>query len=39
MYKIMDVILPYFDGFYWCNKIREISKAPVIFASSKDSFE
>ena len=22
---IMDVNLPYFDGFYWCNKIRAIS--------------
>ncbi|MBZ9609649.1 response regulator [Clostridium estertheticum] len=22
---IMDVNLPYFDGFYFCNKIREIS--------------
>lgn len=34
---IMDVTLPYFDGFYWCNKIREISKVPIIFASSKNS--
>ena len=23
---IMDVNLPCFDGFYWCNKLREVSK-------------
>jgi len=34
---IMDVTLPYFDGFYWCNKIRDISSVPIIFASSRDS--
>ncbi|OPJ58298.1 response regulator transcription factor [Clostridium oryzae] len=34
---IMDVNLPYFDGFYWCNSIREISKVPIIFVSSRDT--
>ena len=34
---IMDVNLPYFDGFYWCQKIREISKVPILFLSSRDS--
>ncbi len=34
---IMDVNLPYYDGFYWCEKIREISKVPIIFLSSRDS--
>jgi len=34
---IMDINLPYFDGFYWCKKIRDISKVPVIFLSSRDS--
>jgi len=34
---IMDVNLPCFDGFYWCNKIREISKVPLIFVSSRDT--
>lgn len=34
---IMDIILPRFDGYYWCTKIREISKVPVIFVSSKDT--
>lgn len=34
---LMDVNLPAFDGFYWCNKIRSISKAPVIFLSSRST--
>jgi DNA-binding response OmpR family regulator len=34
---IMDVNLPYYDGFYWCEKIRVISKIPIIFLSSRDS--
>ena len=34
---LMDINLPNFDGFYWCNKIREISKLPIIFVSSRNS--
>ncbi|MTI48410.1 response regulator transcription factor [Sporosalibacterium faouarense] len=34
---IMDVNLPYLDGFTWCKKIREISKVPIIFLSSRDT--
>ena len=34
---IMDVNLPCFDGFYWCQKIRELSRVPVIFLSSRDT--
>jgi len=34
---IMDINLPYFDGFYWCGKIRAISKVPIIFLSSRDN--
>lgn len=34
---LMDINLPSFDGFYWCSKIREISKVPIIFISSRDS--
>ncbi len=32
---LMDISLPFFNGFYWCSKIREISKIPVIFLSSR----
>lgn len=31
---LMDISLPFFDGYYWCKKIREISKVPIIFISS-----
>lgn len=34
---IMDINLPYYDGFYWCRKMREISDLPLIFLSSRDS--
>lgn len=34
---VMDINLPYFDGFYWCKKIRKISKVPIIFLSSRNS--
>jgi len=32
---LMDIILPYFNGFYWCQKIREVSKVPLMFISLK----
>lgn len=32
---LMDVSLPFYNGFYWCAQIRKISKAPVIFISSR----
>lgn len=31
---LLDVMLPFFNGFYWCSEIRKISKVPVIFISS-----
>jgi DNA-binding response OmpR family regulator len=34
---LMDINLPSFDGFYWCNKIREVSKVPIIFLSSRNT--
>ena len=34
---LLDIILPRFDGFYWCGRIRTVSQAPVLFISSKDS--
>lgn len=34
---LMDITLPAFDGFYWCNKIREVSKVPIIFISSRNT--
>lgn len=31
---LLDVMLPFFNGFYWCSEIRKISKVPVMFISS-----
>jgi len=31
---LMDIGLPFFDGYYWCNEIRKESSIPIIFISS-----
>lgn len=32
---LLDINLPAYDGFYWCGKIRMLSKVPIIFISSR----
>ncbi|KLU65297.1 response regulator protein GraR [Desulfosporosinus acididurans] len=34
---LMDINLPAYDGFYWCARIREVSKVPIIFISSRNT--
>ena len=31
---LLDIMLPFFNGFHWCQEIRKISEAPIIFLSS-----
>ena len=31
---LMDIGLPFFNGYYWCGQIRQISQVPIIFVSS-----
>lgn len=31
---LLDITLPFFNGYHWCSQIRKISKAPIIFISS-----
>ncbi|MGN0350902.1 MAG: response regulator transcription factor [Roseburia sp.] len=31
---LMDIKLPFFNGYHWCSEIRKVSKVPVIFLSS-----
>ncbi len=31
---LMDIKLPFFNGYHWCSEIRKVSKVPVIFVSS-----
>lgn len=34
---VMDINLPAYDGFYWCTRIRQVSKVPVLFLSARDT--
>lgn len=31
---LMDIGLPFFNGYHWCNEIRKVSKVPIMFISS-----
>lgn len=31
---LLDITLPYYNGFHWCSEIRKRSKVPIIFISS-----
>lgn len=31
---LMDISLPFFNGYHWCAEIRKISSVPIIFISS-----
>ena len=31
---LIDISLPFFNGYYWCEKIRNVSNVPIIFISS-----
>ena len=33
---VMDIGLPYYDGYFWTRKIRDLSNVPIIFLSSKE---
>lgn len=33
---LLDINLPVFDGYYWCQQIRSVSKVPIIFLSSRN---
>lgn len=31
---LLDIALPFFNGYHWCAQIRSVSKTPIIFLSS-----
>ena len=33
---ILDITLPFFNGYYWCQEIRKVSQVPIMFLSSHD---
>ncbi|MDK7187010.1 response regulator transcription factor [Facklamia hominis] len=33
---LLDVNLPHYNGYYWCQEIRQLSQLPIIFISSRN---
>lgn len=33
---LLDITLPFYNGFYWCTQIRQLSNVPIIFISSAE---
>ncbi len=31
---VLDISLPFFNGYHWCSEIRKVSKVPIVFVSS-----
>jgi DNA-binding response OmpR family regulator len=31
---LIDIGLPFFNGYHWCGEVRKVSKVPIIFISS-----
>lgn len=31
---LLDIFLPFFNGYHWCSEIRRVSSVPIIFISS-----
>ena len=31
---LLDISLPFFNGYHWCQEIRRISKIPILFLTS-----
>ena len=31
---LMDIALPFFNGYHWCQEIRRVSKVPILFLTS-----
>lgn len=31
---LMDITLPFFNGYHWCKEIRKLSSVPIVFISS-----
>lgn len=31
---LLDITLPFYNGYHWCSEIRKLSKVPIVFISS-----
>ena len=34
---LLDITLPFYDGFYWCHKLRKYTSCPIIFISARNT--
>ncbi|MDD3363224.1 MAG: response regulator transcription factor [Hespellia sp.] len=34
---LLDITLPFYDGFYWCHKLRKYTSCPIIFISARNA--
>ncbi|MEG0386555.1 MAG: response regulator, partial [Solibacillus sp.] len=32
---LLDINLPTYDGYYWCRKLRQYTKCPILFISAR----
>ena len=30
---LMDISLPFYNGYHWCSEIRKVSKIPILFSA------
>ena len=35
---LLDIMLPFYDGYHWCTEIRKLSSVPIVFISSASDF-
>lgn len=33
---LLDIGLPFYNGYYWCQELRKLSQVPIMFLSSRD---
>lgn len=34
---LLDIMLPFFNGYHWCSEIRKHSNVPILFSSASDN--
>lgn len=35
---LLDIMLPFYDGYHWCTEIRKLSSVPIVFISSASDY-
>ena len=34
---LLDINLPFYDGFYWCQRVRDVGSIPILFVTARES--